>query len=79
MHSICTRIKKFFVSAAIAGTLLATMQAPSHSDGPMVPAPKLPPPSNSVYGEDGTIYYPDGTILYPDGIYVYPDGSTGSL
>lgn len=79
MSKITTRFKRFLVCAAVTGMMLTAIQMPSRSEGPMVPAPKLPPPSNCVYGPDGTIYYPDGTILYPNGTYVYPDGRTGSL
>ncbi len=74
MNSIITRIKQTLLGAALTAVLMVATSAPSRCDGPLVPAPKLPPPPLCTTS-DGTIYYADGSILYPDGTYVYPNGT----
>lgn len=79
MNSIIVRTRKVAAGMALAGVLLTMAAAPSFSEGPFVPSPKLPPPSNCVITSDGSVLYPDGCILYPDGYYVYPSGVSGHL
>lgn len=75
-----TRTTRRLLSTVVAaGALGVSFMLPSRSDGPMVPAPKLPPPPQATYTSDGTVIYPDGTILYASGEYESPDGTTGSL
>lgn len=79
MNSKLSAFKSILVSTALTLILTSAVIMPSYSEGPMVPAPKLPPPPKAVVQSDGTILYPDGCILYPNGTYVYPDGTTGQI
>ncbi len=79
MNSKISTLKSMLVSTALTLVLASAVALPSYSEGPMVPAPKLPPPPNAIVQSDGTIIYPDGCILYPNGTYVYPDGTTGQI
>ena len=79
MNSKFSTIKSVLVSTALTLALASAVALPSHSEGPMVPAPKLPPPPSASVQADGTIIYPDGCILYPNGTYVYPNGATGQI
>jgi hypothetical protein len=74
VNSIISRIKHICLGASLAAVLMVVTATPSRCDGPLVPAPKLPPPPLCTTS-DGTVYYADGSILYPDGTYVYPDGT----
>jgi hypothetical protein len=79
VNSKISAIKTALVSTALTLVLVSAVALPSYSEGPMVPAPKLPPPPSASVQSDGTIIYPDGCILYPNGTYVYPDGATGQI
>lgn len=79
MSSFVRHFRKVFATTGLAGLLVVVMAAPSRSDGPMVPAPKLPPPSYIITTGDEALVYPDGTVVYSDGTYVSPDGTAGQL
>ncbi|HSV74749.1 MAG TPA: hypothetical protein VLH79_13395 [Chthonomonadales bacterium] len=79
MNRTTGRAHKLLITAGAAGILALSLMAPSRSDGPMVPAPKLPPPPAAAIMSDGSVVYPDGTVLYASGVYVAPDGTTGTM
>jgi hypothetical protein len=79
MKRLLGRVSNLIVLCGLAGWMMAAEATPARSDGPMVPAPKLPPPSYIISSVDGVLLYPDGTIVYSDGTYVAPDGTKGLL
>ncbi|HXG24060.1 MAG TPA: hypothetical protein VNJ09_05845 [Chthonomonadales bacterium] len=79
MSSLVRHFRKVLAATGLAGLFIVTTAAPSRCDGPMVPAPKLPPPSCIIAPDDVALLYPDGTIVYSDGTYVRPDGTIGLL
>lgn len=79
MFLFARNFRKVFAAIGLAGLFIVTLAAPSRSDGPMVPAPKLPPPSCIIAPGDLAVLYPDGTIVYSDGTYIMLDGTIGQL
>jgi hypothetical protein len=74
MHRNAGFTHKLLCTAALGGVMLAALVMPSRSEGPMVPAPKLPPPPSAVVTQDA-IYYANGSVYYPGtSIYVWKDG-----
>ncbi len=76
---------KKLAAAVLMATFVAGATAPSRGDGPMVPAPKLPPPTccslkpPSWHGQKARAQAPKfpppaRSTFLSDGTIVYPDG-----